>query len=562
MILAPASIIAALLWGNLHALPTSVADGSHGTAAHNAEMARMQEQQAPPGVTPDGGSSAGDMSMSDMVHKDGTFSVTTDGVTSDVKVGSLTSDKKSVLKKVSAKKGGTWKKLPSFPKGTNAYHMIAFPGKVLLIAGSGNSVTTFKAGTFKAYIWKPGRSLRAIKVPDDMFCSGHTPDAYGHGRVVGGTTQYAVKGKLPWTGAYLNYDFNPATERFTKQDNMKKGRWYPDAIPLPSNMIAVMGGYDENGANSGTTELLDPRTGKTTLLPGKTVLPLYHQTYVTYNGKLFYTGIAWGAPNLHRPGFFDSINGKFTPVPGLVAPAYRAGGSSAWLGDVRKQKMVIMGGATPTSAITSAQIINLREKNPRFRNLPSLRSPKTYVASVGLPDETIFETNGGTRNDLRYASRETSILSADGKRWQHMNPAPTNSGRLYHNIAYLHDDGSVIVFGGNSASGHQPRNNTVYRFKPPYMYKSGPTPALGSLPRMQYGKSYKIPVKNAAYVWLTMPPTPTHESDPVQRGVKLPVKNGVITLSFTRNDIQAGNVRLFPVSGNGKPGIARWSRIS
>jgi hypothetical protein len=48
-------------------------------------------------------------------------------------------------------------------------------GKILLIAGSGNSSEVFEAGTFEAYVWEPTTgALRPLpKVPEDMFCAGH-----------------------------------------------------------------------------------------------------------------------------------------------------------------------------------------------------------------------------------------------------------------------------------------------------------------------------------------------------------------------------------------------------
>lgn len=47
-------------------------------------------------------------------------------------------------------------------------------GKVLLIAGSGNNVRNFRAGTFKSVLWDPANNtFKEVPTPKDMFCGGH-----------------------------------------------------------------------------------------------------------------------------------------------------------------------------------------------------------------------------------------------------------------------------------------------------------------------------------------------------------------------------------------------------
>ena len=89
-------------------------------------------------------------------------------------------DSASDLTALAETAGGSWQKLPSLPSGSNAYHLIMGPGgKILLIAGSGNSSTVFAAGTFKSYIWTPttGATQRAHDVrtsrPGELYSHGH-----------------------------------------------------------------------------------------------------------------------------------------------------------------------------------------------------------------------------------------------------------------------------------------------------------------------------------------------------------------------------------------------------
>ncbi len=77
---------------------------------------------------------------------------------------------------------------------TNAIHAaLLHTGKVLIVAGSGNSQKNFDAGTFDTILWNPADdSFKKIPTPEDFFCSGHTQLADGRLLVAGGTARYEV----------------------------------------------------------------------------------------------------------------------------------------------------------------------------------------------------------------------------------------------------------------------------------------------------------------------------------------------------------------------------------
>ncbi|MFI0984618.1 kelch motif-containing protein [Streptomyces exfoliatus] len=90
---------------------------------------------------------------------------------------------------------GSWApvNVPS-PYSVNAIHAaLLHTGKVLLIAGSGNSQKNFDAGTFTTVLWDPVKNtFKKIPTPEDFFCAGHTQLPDGRLLVAGGTARYEI----------------------------------------------------------------------------------------------------------------------------------------------------------------------------------------------------------------------------------------------------------------------------------------------------------------------------------------------------------------------------------
>ncbi|MGH3785790.1 MAG: galactose oxidase-like domain-containing protein [Pseudonocardiaceae bacterium] len=76
----------------------------------------------------------------------------------------------------------------------NAIHAaLLSTGKVLIIAGSGNSAANFEAATFKTLLWNPQTDeFSLIPTPDDMFCAGHAFRPDGKLLIAGGNRRREV----------------------------------------------------------------------------------------------------------------------------------------------------------------------------------------------------------------------------------------------------------------------------------------------------------------------------------------------------------------------------------
>ena len=471
-------------------------------------------------------------------------------------------DSSRVLQGSTPAVGGRWTRLASLPKGFNAYHMIMGPGgKILLIAGSGNNAQEFKAGTFKAYIWSPTKGVtKTLRTPTDMFCSGHMLMSNGQGIAAGGTARYS-----PWKGSKGLYTFDFATETFKRQRDMAHGRWYPSIINTASGEAMITGGFDENGANSGTTEVYSPTHQTSHKLAGTRSFPLYPHLFLTAKGQYFYTGAGWANKTsdtvIHEAGFWNPANGNtFRPITGLTNASQRGSGASCFVGDVRQQTMMVMGGGWPATASTN--VIDLKSAKPVYRRGPNLPAAKAYVGCVNLPDGSLLEANGGSANKISTASREVSMLtSASATSWTKLNPMPAGEHRLYHSMLFLTDDGNVISMGSNPKG--ESRSNSVLMFEPPYQFR-GTRPLLTEVPStLSYGQTYTLKVgSDVTSLAIDAPQSPTHSSNPNMRYLVLPVKNGRVTMSFTANDFPPGHVRLWAKNSKGAVSTARWTKLS
>ncbi len=484
---------------------------------------------------------------------------------SPVETNAVSPDTASLLSVLPTADGGRWTSLPSLPSGSNAYHLIMGPkGKILLLAGSGNSSAAFDAGTFKSYLWEPtAGALKPLTTPTDMFCAGHMLMSNGQGIAAGGTTDYS-----PWKGSKALYTFDFTTETFVRQQNMVDGRWYPSVVNTPSGHALIIGGFDETGPNSKTSEVYTPATRKYRTQPAAREFPLYPHIFLTANAKYFFTGEGWiqpaetaeGQQGFFHPGFWEPFNGnRFTRVNDLTVPTQRGYGTSCWLGSARPQKVIVMGGGWP--ATSSTNVIDLGDSVPRYTVGPRLRAAKAYLSCVNLPDGTLLELGGGSANKIENASQTVSLLkSATATSWTAMNPLPDGQHRLYHSMAFLADDGSVISLSSNPKG--QARSDTVLRFEPPYLFK-GARPTLGGVPSLiTYGQTYSISVSSdVTRVVMMSAPSPTHGFDANQRYIPLQYSNGKITINAANTLAPRGHYRLFAMNAKGAISTAKWTEL-
>jgi hypothetical protein len=449
--------------------------------------------------------------------------------------------------------GGRWAYATPLRSGFNAIHVVVGRGKILLVAGSGNQAARFAAGTFESFVCSATMTLcRAVETPVDMFCAGHMVLPDGRALVGGGTISYT-----PFKGAKYLYAFNFDTERYDRLTPMEVGRWYPTMVTTVDGSTLITGGLDENGAITGTSEIFDHRTNAHHMLPGEQKFPLYPRISLTKRGDYFYSGAAFGAATgSTSPGFWDPFNDRFTPVKGLRTPKQRSSAASCFIGDMRNQRILVMGGGSP--AVNTTDRIKLSASSPKFVPGPTLKAKKQYLSCLTLPDGTLLEAGGGTANKIASASYEASLLTSFDSSWKSLNPIPKGNHRLYHSSHFLLDDGRIVSIGSDPQG--QPRSESVLVYSPPYLYK-GARPTIVSAPSVIQRFS-KIPVQTtggATRVTFTRPPAPTHGMDPGDGYLSFPIKSGKVDMAGgLARYMPTGYYRMWAVNGKGAVSKAKW----
>lgn len=121
----------------------------------------------------------------------------------------------------------------------NGIHSVLLAtGKVLIVAGSGNNVHHFEAGTFRTLLWDPAtQQMRTIDTPADLFCGGHAFLPNGNVLIAGGTKKYEV--------------LEPDVERAAGVMTVTNDAIYEVDTPLPAGSVFV---DRESGAEYRTTE--------------------------------------------------------------------------------------------------------------------------------------------------------------------------------------------------------------------------------------------------------------------------------------------------------------------
>jgi hypothetical protein len=386
--------------------------------------------------------------------------------------------------------------------------------------------------------------------------------------VAGGTLQYD-----PFYGLNTAFLFSPSTRQWTRVSSMNAGRWYPTVVTLGNGRILAMSGLDVHGKLSKQVEIYSGSTGWLAFPPTTSTFPMYSHLFLLSSGKLFYSGANIGRTNvtpriLTLPSSFSSpITEK--SVPGLVDASFPNQAASVLLPPAQNQKVMIIGGGNSAGAATSrVNTVNLSVSNPAYTAGPSLTFARMHHNAVLLPDRTVIVCNGSAMEENVSTSELPAEIYdpyATTPSWS-VVATPSISGRVYHSVAVLLPDGSVLTGGGNPARGVYEDRLEIYR--PAYMSQS--RPVIQSAPSsVVAGGQLTIQTPQASkiqWVHLIRPMATTHAWDSEQRVVDLPISSRsgtslTVTVPSNRHLAPVGWYMLFITDTNRVPSVAKWLQL-
>ncbi|MFE2063576.1 galactose oxidase-like domain-containing protein [Streptomyces sp. NPDC059467] len=484
---------------------------------------------------------------------------------------------------------GRWDVLPTQNPVRSMHSVVLNNGKVLLIAGSGNSEENFDAGTFTSAVYDPANgTYKIIPTPKDMFCSGHIQLQDGRVLVLSGNKAFpAADGSHGYEGYKDSYIFDPVTETYSKTNDLNDGHWYPSATELGNGDVISFGGLREDSTGSVTAEYWSDAEQKWLALwqvnQTWSYWGLYPSMILMQDGRLFYSGSHVFGNNIPGTGsaIYDYGANTITQVPGLQNKDQRDQSASVLLPPAQDQKVLTIGGGNIDSnpdANRLTDIIDLKQANPSYVAGPQIpqgtvdlgngpvaetgSQGKMYVSAVLLPDGKVLETGGGLHNRANPVY-EASIYDPDSNTFDPVAADPQARG--YHSSAFLLPDGRVMATGDNPGNGTWNHNVSIYT--PPYLLK-GERPTITSMINTEwhYGDTQRITVDHPIVkAELIRPAAVTHSSDPNQRFVDLPlsVDGDNVDLNVTSNPDVAppGWYMLFAVDANGVPSVAKWVHL-
>ncbi|MEU6007956.1 kelch motif-containing protein [Streptomyces sp. NPDC047453] len=387
--------------------------------------------------------------------------------------------------------------------------------------------------------------------------------------------------KKDFQGIRDAYEFDPVAEKYIKVDPMNEARWYPTLATLSDGKILSVSGLDDIGQLvPGKNEVFDPKTKKWTYTPKVRQFPTYPALFLLQNGKLFYSGsnAGYGPADVGRdPGVWDVDSNKFTELPGLSDAQMMETSGTVLLPPAQDERfMVIGGGGVGESQLASrkTRIIDLKAKNPRFTDGPTLEKGTRYPQSSVLPDDSIL-VSGGSED---YRGRgDSNILQArlyDPGTNSFKRVADPLVGRNYHAGSILLPDGRVMFFGSDSLYGDKANTKPgtfeqrVEIYTPPYLYRDA-RPSLSGGPRtIARGASGTFASQHAGTikkVRLIRPSASTHVTDVDQRSIALDFTTSgdkiTVTVPKGRNLVQSGWYMLFVDDDQGTPSEAQWVKV-
>jgi Domain of unknown function (DUF1929)/Glyoxal oxidase N-terminus/PKD domain/Bacterial Ig domain len=457
---------------------------------------------------------------------------------------------------------GEWRMLPQTVPINPIHVALLRTGRVLVVSGSENDPTVT---TYRAAVWDPATGAFTVQdIPWDLFCNGMSFLPDGRVLTMGGNLQYN-----PFRGIRTTTVFDPATQQFSQVQDMARGRWYPSTLALGDGRTMTFSGWLESGGTNNAVELYTVPGGWSPERVAPFTPPLYPWLHLLPDGRVFHSGAQ------RTSHVFNPTTQSWTTGVAIAAyPNERTYGSSVLLplraSEGYRARVMIMGGDNPATA--SAELIDLSQPTPAWRSLPPMSAPRIQMNAVLLPTGKVLALGGSAQNNTAStASLGADLFDPDSETWTRAGTMARP--RMYHSVALLMPDATVLVAGSNPQQGTW--DDTLESYRPPYLFTASgaaaPRPTITAAPaRVGYSTTFQVTTPNPgdiASVALMRPGSSTHAFDFEQRLVNLTATPGSgTTLTLTAppnvNVAPPGYYMLFLINRAGVPSVARWVQLT
>jgi YVTN family beta-propeller protein len=437
---------------------------------------------------------------------------------------------------------GAWSPVRPWP--LISLHAALTPdGRVLTYRGSGD-----------LDVWDPAAGLDGghLVIPNtsstNFFCSSllALPDGSGVLIAGGGETLEEPNRRTN----VVNYGGGS----LAREEDMNRARWYATSTTLLDGQTYIQGG--KNGTDRPE---IRSQSGEFRLLSGANtdeLLFAYPRNFIAPDGRIF------GFDGNGKMYYVDtSGNGSLVNRGQFSGPIGRDSSSAMF----RPGRILQFGGAS-----NGARIIDITGGSPTVTATQALSSKRRWVTATILADGTVLATGGSeVRNELVGVNNSAEIWNPSTGEWT--RGAQGSLARLYHSLAILLPDASVLVAGGGAPGPLENDNAEIYY--PPYLFAPGgeraERPVVEAAPgEIGIGERFTVDLADgtvAERVAIVKTGAVTHSFNMDQRFVELTFRQEGNRLHVEgparATDAPPGFYLLFVLDDSGTPSMGRIAKI-
>ncbi|KAF9972042.1 hypothetical protein BGZ73_004900 [Actinomortierella ambigua] len=441
-------------------------------------------------------------------------------------------------------------------------------------------------------------SARPLTIASNVFCSagGYLPDGTLASIAGGQSSELYRQG---YDGLRFYKPCNGTACDWTQNFDIRLAakRWYPTA--LATGELFILGGSDRAASlnnekiNVPSFELYPKMKGRDLIEFDFLVETLPHNLYPIVHllpDKNLFILASTKAIILSTSTW--KIIKRLPDIPGPPRN-YPLTGGSVLLPLTPENKyqpeVLVCGGATEFSStargVTSCGRIKPLAKNPTWE-MEKMPLGRMMPDITLLPDRTVLIVNGANQGTAGFDRASDPVLTPvhynpaapKGKRFTLWNPSVI--ARMYHSIAMLMPDSTILVAGSNPngkpvdyGNGPFPTEYRVEKFSPPYLLTdTAQSKIVGWPSKVHYGETFQIELKwynipRDIKVSFAQPGFVTHSTHMSQRLVGLEIvkkDNAKLTVKApASNGIAPPSHYMLTVVLDGVPAVeSKWVQLA